>query len=73
MKGSSKIVLAAGIGGGIITAIVVASVVAIAIVVTTSKIGFDAYKKHMGKMGTAQSNPMYQETKENINPYYVEK
>jgi len=51
-----------GISGGIIAAIVIASVAGALIFGFSSKKGFDVWVKHKDNMSAAVTNPMYQDS-----------
>jgi len=62
---------AAGLGAGIIAAIVIGAVAAIIIAGIGGKKGYDAYLNYKNNMSGAQSNPMYNDNgRKGNNPFY---
>jgi len=62
---------AAGLGAGIIAAIVIGAVAFIVIAAIGSKKGYDAYMRNKNNITGAQNNPMYNDSgRSGNNPFY---
>jgi hypothetical protein len=65
---------AAGLGGGIIAAIVLGVVAAVIIALVSGKKGYDVWRKNRQNMQGAQSNPMYKDPgRAGMNPFFEQK
>jgi hypothetical protein len=64
----------AGLGGGIIAAIVIAVVAAVIIAAISGKKGYDVWRKNRQNMQGAQTSPMYVDPgRSGNNPFFEQK
>jgi len=62
-----------GIGGGVIAAIVIGIVVAVAVAAFGGKKGYDLWKRYNSAMTGVQDNPLYEGgSSNNVNPLFEE-